>query len=93
MLDLRAFALDEVEGQAHRLEREQEVGEQDGGVDLDAPDRLQRDLGGEVWRGTDVQERIPLPERPVLGHVTTGLPHEPDRGGIHRLAPAGLEKS
>ena len=34
-LDLRPFALDEVEGQAHRLERQQQIGEEDRRVDLD----------------------------------------------------------
>ena len=92
-LDLRPFALDEVEGQAHRLERQQQIGEEDRGVDVDAADRLQRDLGGEVGLPADLQQRIPLAKRAVLGHVAAGLAHEPDRRGVHRLAPAGLQES
>ena len=57
-LDLRSFALDEVERQSHRLERQQQVGEEDRGVDFDAPNGLQRDLGGQVGRATDVEQRI-----------------------------------
>ena len=48
--ELRAFAFDEVEGQSHRLERQQQVRKQDGRVDVDPADRLQRDFGGEVGR-------------------------------------------
>ena len=57
-LDLRPFALDEIEGQSHRLERQQQIGEQDGRVDVDAADRLQRDFGGEVGLAADVEQRM-----------------------------------
>ena len=87
------FALDEVEGDAHRLERQQQIGKQDGGVHLDAADRLQRDLGGQVGRPTQLQKRVVLAERSIFGHVPAGLPHEPDGRAIDGLAPAGAEKS
>src|SRR4051794_2891574 len=38
-LDLRALALHEVEGDAHWLERKQEIGKEDRGIDLDPADR------------------------------------------------------
>ena len=31
-------------------------------------------------------------DRPVLGHVAAGLPHQPDRRDVGRLAAAGLEE-
>ena len=65
-LDRRALALDEVEGNAHRLEREQEIGEQDRRVDVDAPHRLQRHFGGEIRRATQLQKCVVLAERTVF---------------------------
>ena len=55
--------------------------------------RLQRDLGGEVGRAAQIEERIALAQRAVLGHVAAGLPHEPDRRRVDRFAPAGFEES
>ena len=92
-LDRRALAVDEVERDAHRLERQQQIGEQDRGVDVDAAHRLQRDLGRELGRAADLEQRVALAQRAVLGHVAAGLPHEPDRRGVDRLAPAGFEES
>ena len=58
LLDARAFALDEVEGQAHRLEGQQQVREDDGGVDVDGVDRLQRDAGGQLGRPAELEEGV-----------------------------------
>ena len=85
--------MDEVERDAHRLERQQQIGKQDRRVDLDAADRLQRDFGGEIGRAADVEQRIALAQRAVLAHVAAGLAHEPDRRGVDRLPPAGFEES
>ena len=60
ILDCRPFALDEIEPDSHGLEREQQVGKQDGRVDLDAADRLQRDLGGEIGRAAKLEQRVAL---------------------------------
>ena len=38
VLDGRPFALDEIEPDAHRLERQQQIGEQDRRVEFDAAD-------------------------------------------------------
>ena len=77
-LDGRALALDEVEGDAHRLERQQQIGEQDRRVDVDAAHRLQRDFGREVGRAAELQKCVVLAERAIFRHVAAGLPHEPD---------------
>ena len=92
LLDRRAFALDEVERNAHRLERQQQIGEQDRRVDVDAADRLQRDFGREVGRAADVEQRMALAQGAVLAHVAAGLAHEPDRRRVDRLQPAGFEE-
>ena len=92
MRDRRAFALHEVELEAHRPERQQQIGEENRGVDVDHVDRLQRDRGGEIRLAADVEQRIALTQRPVLGHVAAGLAHEPDGGGVDRLSSAGSEE-
>ena len=93
VLDRRAFALDEVEADAHRLERQQQIGKQDRGVDVDPPHRLQRDFGGEIGRSAEIEQRIALAQRAVLAHVPAGLAHEPDRRRVDRLPAAGAEES
>ena len=93
VLDRGSFAVDEIEPDAHRLERQQQIGEQDRRIDFDAAHRLERDLGGEVRRAAQLQQRVPLAQRAVLAHVPAGLPHEPDRRGVDRLAAAGAEES
>ena len=60
LLDPRAFAFDEVERQAHRFEGQQQVREDDGGVDVDGVDRLQGDAGGQLGRPTELEEGVPF---------------------------------
>ncbi len=91
-LNLRSFAFDEIERQSHRLEGKQQVGEQDGRVDVDRVDRLQRHVGGEVRLAADVEQGVSLADGAVVGHVAAGLTHEPDGGDIDRLAPACLQE-
>ena len=93
VFDRRPFALDEVEADAHRLERQQQIGKEDRRVHFDPADRLQRDLGGQIGRSTEVEQRVALAQGAVLAHVASGLAHEPHRGGIDRLAPARFEES
>ncbi len=92
-LDRGTLAFDEVEGQAHGLEREQQVGEENRGVNLDGADRLQRDLGGQLRRAAELEQGAPLAQHAVLGHVPAGLSHEPDGSGVDRLAPARAEEA
>ena len=91
-LDRRAFALDEVERNAHRLERQQQIGEQDGGVDLDPPDGLQRDFGRQIRRAAQLQKCVVLAEGAVFRHVASGLPHEPDGRAVDGFAPARAQR-
>jgi hypothetical protein len=46
--DRRTFAVHEIEGDAERRERQQQIGEQDGGVHSMAPNGLKRHLRGEL---------------------------------------------
>jgi hypothetical protein len=91
--DARPLACCEVERRAHRLEREQDVGEQDGGVHAVRLDRLQGDLGREIRLLADLEQRVFFADLAVLRHVAARLTHEPDRRDVYRLAAAGTEKS
>src|SRR6266508_3198659 len=93
ILDGRTFAAAEVERDAHRFEREQQIREQNSRVDFDAPHWLQRHFGREVRGSAQVEEGIAFAKAPVFAHVPAGLPHEPDRRRINRLPPARFQKS
>jgi len=54
-------AIDELDVEAHREDGGHDVGEDDGGVDVVASNRLQRHLGGELGRAVDVEEAVLLP--------------------------------
>ena len=69
----------DVEVDARRAQRHDDVGEQDGGVDAVAADRLQGDLGDQLGVEAGLHHRVLGPQRPVLGQRTAGLPHEPHR--------------
>ncbi len=56
VVDYGAFAVDELEVEAHGGEGEQEVGEDDGGVDTEALGGGDGDLGGYAGGAADVEE-------------------------------------
>ena len=93
IFDRRPFAAHEVERNAHRLERQEQIGKQNRRVDVDAAHGLQRDDRRELGRAADVEQRVPAADLAVLRHIAAGLPHEPHRRAIHRLAPAGFQKA
>ena len=86
-LDHRADALDELDVDAHAEHGGHDVREQHGRVDVVTPDRLQRHLGAELGCPRELEERVPLPQRAILGQRAPGLPHEPDGRALHLLAP------
>ena len=59
----RTFTFHEIKRQPHRLERDEQIREQDGGVEIDPGERLERDGRSEVGRAADVEQRVPLPQR------------------------------
>ena len=91
--DRRPFAVNEIERDAHRLERKQQIGKQDCGVDFYAPYGLERDLSREIGRAAQIEQRIALAQRAVFAHVSARLTHEPHRRRVDRLLPAGVEES
>ena len=47
---------------------------------------------GEIGRLTNVQDGMLGADRLIFLHVAAGLPHEPHRRAVHRLAATGFEK-
>ena len=82
---------DHLDLQSEGLRDDEDVGEDDGGVEGEPADGLQRDLGGELGRAADLEELVLLAELAELGEVAAGLPHHPHRRPLHGLA-AGRPK-
>jgi hypothetical protein len=79
--------------EAHGLDRQQQIGEDDGGVDVQQFDRLESDGGRQVGPFTHFEDAIPLADVPVLLEIAAGLPHEPYRPDIGGPAAAGVEEA
>ena len=77
---------------AHRLDRDQDVGEEDDAVRGEAPERLERHLGGEVRVAAELDERDPAADLPILRKVSPGLSHHPGRGAIDGAPVAGIQE-
>ena len=71
---------------------QEDVGEEDRRVDAEH-ERLERDLSGELGRLAELEQRVLLAQRAVLGHVAAGLAHEPDGRRVDGLAAAGAEEA
>jgi hypothetical protein len=93
VVDGGTLAADEVEADAHRFERQQEIRKQDRGIEVDLADGLERDFGGQVWSPTEFQQRVALAQGPILAHVAPRLAHEPDWSRIDGLETAGAKES
>ena len=59
----------ELDVHAHARQRDEDVGEEDGRVDAEPRDRLQRDLGRQLRRAAAFQEIVALADRAVLRQV------------------------
>ena len=69
------------------MRHDEDVREQDRGVEAEAPDRLQRDLGGAARVVAEIEERAGLgAQLAVFREIAAGLAHEPDRRRPDRLA-------
>jgi hypothetical protein len=84
--------LRELYRQPHRLERDQQIGEQDRGVEAETPDRLQRHLGGQRGVLAQLQERHALADLAVLGEVAPRLAHHPQRRLRRRFTTTGPQE-
>ena len=76
----------------HRLDRNQDVGEENRRVEAEAADRLERHLDGEVRRLAEREEINLLANLAIFRKIAARLTHEPDRGGLHALTAAGPQE-
>ena len=83
----RSHAGNDVHADAGQLQRNDNVGEEDGRINVMAAHRLQRDLGGQFRAQAGVQHGHAFAHLQVFGQGAAGLPHEPD-GTAARLAAA-----
>ena len=80
---------DHLDLQAERLWDDEDVAENDGGVEGEPADGLQRDLGRELGRAADLEELVLLAELAELRQVAAGLAHHPHGRALHGLASGG----
>ncbi len=84
---LRALALLKMHTLPKRVRNNENVGEDDRGIEIKPPHRLQRHLGREFRRKAELKEGTHLlSQLAVFWKVAPGLPHQPDRRRIDRLA-------
>ena len=93
MMHDRPFAGLELEGQAHGLERKQQVGKDDGRVDAELFSSGDGDFGGDLRLLADLDQRVVLADVAILLHVAAGLAQKPDRRAIDGLAQAGADEA
>src|SRR5438270_6045929 len=92
LFDDRTFTGGEVEWESHHFERQKQVGEDDGGIDLKDLRGGNRDFGGERGLLADFQKRMLLAHGAIFGHVAPGLAHEPDGSALYRLRLASANE-
>src|SRR5262249_58644308 len=69
------------------VRHDQDVREQDRGIEPEAADRLQADLDGELGIEAEIEKAAGAgPDRPVFRQIAAGLPHQPDRRTLAGLA-------
>src|SRR5215831_9527098 len=78
--------------QTHDFEGQQQVREDDGGIDAKYFRGRDRDFGCQRRSLANLQQRMLLSHGAIFRHVTTGLPHEPHRSSVHRLPFAGANE-
>src|SRR6476469_2969112 len=91
--DDRPFPCGKFQAESHVFQRQQDIREDDGGVERKPIDGLQRDLSGEFRCFTDIENGTRGAYSLILLHVQAGLAHEPDGRTINRLAPTRFQKS
>jgi len=89
-IEPRAFAGLEPHRPAERIGNDQNIREDDRGIEVETPDRLQRDLGGVLRREAQIEKAARLgPQFAIFRQIAAGLPHHPD--WRYRLPAAGKQ--
>src|SRR5690606_40756374 len=63
----RPVTLHHLDIHSHGLRNDEDVGEDDGGIDVEPFDGLQRDFGGQLRCPTDLEKGLLRTQRPVFG--------------------------
>lgn len=77
---------------AHGFRRNQDVRENDDGVNAETPKRLKGNFGGEIGSLAELEKRVIGANGAVFGKVAAGLAHHPDRDARCRFTTAGAEE-
>ena len=77
-----------VVGQCHaeRAQREQQIAEQNRGVEVEVADRSHRHFGGELGNAAQLLEAVRTPQFLIRAMIAAGLAHQPDGRNALRLA-------
>ncbi|OIQ72645.1 hypothetical protein GALL_457280 [mine drainage metagenome] len=93
-LELGAFALGEIQPKPHRVRHGEDVGEQDGGVQRESRQRLQRHFGGEIRVLAQIEKAAgALARGIVFRQVAAGLAHHPYRRVLSGLTQQRPQES
>ena len=93
VVDDRAKVRLNLQRYAHALQRQHDVGEQDGPIDGQLAHRHQRDFGAQLRRLCQSEDGVRLAQLAVAGEIAAGLAHEPDWCGVDGLAAAGGQEA
>ena len=89
----RALAALEADLLSERIGNDEDVREQDRGVEAEAADRLERHLDRLVRIVAELEERAgPGTDRPIFRKVAAGLPHQPERRRPYRFTAKRLQE-
>ena len=92
-LQPRAFAFREPDFLAQCMRHQQNVSEQDGGVEIEAPHRLQGDFHRQFRRQAELDKIFGIgTQGAIFRQVTSRLAHQPDRRYGGRFALQNREK-
>ena len=92
IVDDRSFSLYKGKMEAHPFQGRQNVGKDNGRIEVEGIQRLEGDLGRQLRLFDELEQRVPLAQCPVFGHVPPSLTHQPDRRDVGRRAPNAFEK-
>ena len=79
----------EFELEAHGFGGDEDVGEDDDGVDAELAKGLKRDFDGEIGRFADFEEGVICADGAVFGEITASLTHHPHGKARESFATAG----
>ena len=86
-LELRAFALDELDLLAESVGHHQNIGKDDRRIEIEPAQGLKRYVGSKYWIEAKIEEGAGFcPDLTIFGEIAPGLAHQPDRRRIGGFA-------